>query len=63
MEGHTTGILQYITVTCYWSLYYSEVETLEKELPDVRKKLKQAELDLSKAEEGERKAMEEVQFV
>ena len=38
------------------------MQALEKELPDLKKKLKQAESDLARAEEGENKATEEVEI-
>ena len=41
-------------------LLYSERKALEKELPDVKKKLQEGETDLKKAIEGEKKASEEV---
>ena len=44
---------------CSISLY-SERKALEKELPDVKKKLQEGEADLKKAIEGEKKASEEV---
>ena len=43
-----------------FSIMSSEIETLEDELPQLQKRLRQAEADLVKASEGENKATTEV---